>query len=245
MQACAPKCCVAALGILAGLTLTSHADSGRAPTSPSLSALLPTTAGLLPPTATVSWECLRQSASKAATMEWSYQTVAPGCPAAVTAALVGGVGQPSGAPSNLRSTVTGSTVRLDWDGPPEPVSRFLIEAGSAATLSDLARVDTGSSVPSLIVHNVPDGAYYVRVRAIGSDGIPGPASAEIIVRVGACGAPPLAPADLTATVNGSQVFLSWTAPAGGDPPRSYVVVAGSAPALTDVGMFDTGAAATG
>ena len=146
---------------------------------------------------------------------------------------------------NLRSTVTGTTVRLDWNGLLEPVVGFLVEAGSASTLANLARLNTGSVSLALVVNNVPNGEYYVRVRAIGPDGIPGPASNEIVVRVG--GVPqtlPLAPANFTAQVVNNQVTLSWTAPSSGDPPSSYVVEAGSASSLSNIVVFDTADAAT-
>ena len=84
-----------------------------------------------------------------------------------------GFGLISAAPSNLRSTVTGTTVRLDWDQLPDAVS-FLIEAGSAPLLADLARLASGTPAPALLVNNVPSGTYFVRVRAIGTDGLPGP-----------------------------------------------------------------------
>src|SRR4029453_8043886 len=131
------------------------------------------------PTRALSWECgrLTQSTSAAG---WSF-AAAQGCPA-TTAVPDVGVGLISVAPSNLRSTVATTTVRLDWDQVPDAVS-FLIEAGSASSLADLARLNSGTPAPVLVVNNVPSGTYFVRVRAIGSDGLPGPPSNEITVRV--------------------------------------------------------------
>jgi fibronectin type III domain protein len=61
---------------------------------------------------------------------------------------------------------------------------------------------------------------------------------------GAAVTAPSAPANLTATVTGTSVALNWTAPAGGDPPTSYTVQAGSASGLSDLANFDTGSTAT-
>ena len=227
---------VVIVGLFSALSAQRCADGSRAPTAPS---------AVLAPTPALAWECLRSSASTTGGTGWTFQTAAPACPMAATAAVVAGAGEVSVAPGNLQSTITGTTVRLDWDAIAEPVARFLVEAGSAPALTDLARLDTGNSALSLIVNNVPNGTYYVRVRAIGSDGIPGPASNEIVVRVGTCSAAPLAPTGFAAVVNESQVSFSWVAPAGGDPPASYVIEAGSASALSNVVVYDTGTTATG
>ena len=61
-----------------------------------------------------------------------------------------GIGVVTAAPGNLRSTVTGTTVRLDWNGLLEPVVGFLVEAGSASTLANLARLNTGSVSLALV-----------------------------------------------------------------------------------------------
>ena len=121
-------------------------------------------------------------------------------------------------PGNFRSTITGSTVRLEWNAVPEPVISFRIEAGSATTLADLAILNTGNALTILTVTNVPGGLYCVRVRAVGTDGIPGPASNEITVRVGpvTCGSAPAAPSNLSTVVNGNQVALNWNAATDGD-----------------------------
>src|SRR5262245_19880894 len=215
-------------------TAGACADSARGPTSPSAVVLA---------TPALSWQCGRLTQSTSAG-GWSFAP-AEGCPAAMAVPDVG-VGQISVAPSNLRSTITASTVRLDWDQVPGAVS-FLIEAGSASSLADLARLNSGTPAPALVVNNVPGGTYFVRVRAIGSDGLPGPPSNEITVRVGvggSCAAAPLPPTAVAAVVDGSSVSLTWVAPIGGDPPSSYIVEAGSAPTLRNSVVFDTGSAAT-
>jgi hypothetical protein len=56
------------------------------------------------------------------------------------------------------------SVSLSWSGPPELTNGFVVEAGSAPGLADLASfsLDAGTTVT---VPNVPSGSYYVRVRA--------------------------------------------------------------------------------
>lgn len=150
------------------------------------------------------------------------------------------------APANLRASVTGSTVRLDWDAVPEVLAAYSLEAGTAPGLSNVVVVQTAIFPTSIIATNVPAGTYYVRIRAVGLDNVPGPPSNEAVVRVGgqACTSPPLAPGNLSARVIGNQVTLSWSAPSGGDAPLSYIIRAGSAPGLSNVVVFDTRSTAT-
>src|SRR5262245_63393976 len=58
-------------------------------------------------------------------------------------------------------------------------------------------------------------------------------------RVRASAVAPAPPSGLSATVTGSTVTLTWTAPAGGDPPTSYIVDAGSMAGASNVATFDT------
>ena len=51
---------------------------------------------------------------------------------------------------------------------------------------------------------------------------------------------PVAPTSLLAAVSGPTVVLTWTAPAGGDPPSSYVIEAGSSTGLSNLANADTG-----
>jgi len=196
-------------------------------------------------TTSVRWECVRQSAATVTTSGWSFEAPAGDCPLTTAVAADAGVGLVSVAPGNLQSTVTGTTVRLSWNAIPETVTSFLVEAGSAPALANLARLNTGNAALVLLVDNVPGGVYYVRVRAIGPDGLPGPASNEIVVRVGvSCSAAPVSPTGLSAVVDGNRVNLTWIAPAGGDSASTYVVEAGSATTLSNIIVFDTGSAAT-
>ena len=134
-------------------TLAGCADSRRGPTSPSAAAL---------PTRSIGWECGRQSASTSGG-GWSFPPAADSCPVTAAISPDAGIGMIAAAPGNFRAAVSATTVRLDWEAVPDAVS-FLIEAGSAATLADLARLNSGNPAPSLIVNNVPTGEY-LRPRA--------------------------------------------------------------------------------
>jgi hypothetical protein len=157
------------------------------------------------------------------------------------------------APTNFRSTVNGSTVRLEWDmAPGAGVTNFRIVAGLEPIpvgrfRVDIAALTTPSAATILEVTNVPPGTYYVSVSGMGSDGIPGPRSNEIAVTVGVSAPPsglPGQPTGLNRSVTGSQVVLSWVA-GGGGPASSYVVEAGSGPGASDIIVFDTGNPAPG
>jgi glucose/arabinose dehydrogenase len=141
------------------------------------------------------------------------------------------------APHAFVSTVSGSTVRLEWQPAAGAlVLSYVLEAGSAPGLSDLLVVET--TTPGLLAPGVPPGLYFVRVRASNAAGL-SPPSTELAIRVG-CGGPPLVPSGLSGSVGGGGVVsLSWLALA---EPASYIVEAGSAPGLTDLASIPVGAA---
>jgi hypothetical protein len=157
----------------------------------------------------------------------------------VTVAVTGAV--PS-APSNLAAQVVGATVTLSWTPPAVgPVIGYRLEAGSASGLSNLANTSLGVS-PLLTATAVPNGTYYVRVRAIGVDGESSPSN-EVVVTVpggSGCAAVPNPPVSVAASVAGMIVSLSW-ATGGGCPTASFVVHAGSAPGLSNIAIVHAGA----
>jgi hypothetical protein len=134
-------------------------------------------------------------------------------------------------PANLTATVNGSTVSLAWTGD-DP--QWILEAGSAPGLSNLARFALPTSNPAYVVTGVPPGTYYVRVRGV-RNGVVGPASNEIVLSVstGSTGCPPpLGRVDLRTTVSGSQVAFDWNF--SGPMPTSWQFQAGSGPGLADL-----------
>ncbi len=154
-----------------------------------------------------------------------------------------------GAPTTLTNSVAGSTVMLNWsspgDGANAPTS-YLLEAGTAPGLANLVSSNQGNTT-SLTAHNVGKGTYYVRVRAVNECGTGDP-SADTVVVVGggaACTAAPGAPSALMATVSGSTVRLTWSAPTStssgsqslfprANEPTTFIVQAGSAPGLSNL-----------
>jgi hypothetical protein len=153
---------------------------------------------------------------------------------------------PPGPPGNLVATAVGSTVTLSWAVPLSggAPAAYLLEAGTASGLADLANFPTGSLATTLSAPGVPDGTYHLRVRAANAAGV-SPPSNEAQVIVGAPVTVPSAPSGLSFMRAGSTVTLSWLAPTGGGGvPTSYILEAGSAPGLSDIATVSTGAAAT-
>jgi hypothetical protein len=108
------------------------------------------------------------------------------------------------------------------------VTEYIVEAGSSYGSSDIITFRTGNASTTLTVAGVPAGRYYVRLRASVS-GIVGLSSADILVLVGECTAPPSAPVSFEHTVAGSVVTLSWSAGIGGCPASSFLITAGLEP----------------
>ena len=87
-----------------------------------------------------------------------------------------------GAPQALTESGQDNMVQLDWQAPPtgDIPAGYVIEAGSGPGLVDLAALRLGNVLT--FATTAPPGVYYVRVRAVGADGIAGEASNEIVVR---------------------------------------------------------------
>jgi hypothetical protein len=151
------------------------------------------------------------------------------------------------APQNLAVTVVGNTVTLTWTAPSTgdiPTSYLVVAAlsPSGATIAALPVAGT-----TLVVPNVPNGIYYVHVRAVNADGISGASNEVVVVVPGGgpgCPLPPNAPTNLTGSVSGSDVFLSWVPSSAGCPATGFVVQAGSAPGLSNIAVLNVGAATT-
>jgi Subtilase family/Fibronectin type III domain/Putative binding domain, N-terminal len=89
-----------------------------------------------------------------------------------------------GAPNDLRATVVGSTVSLQWSAPTTggTATGYVLQAGSAPGLSNVLVVPLGGAT-SITATGVPSGTYFVRVVATNAVGA-GPPSAEATVIVG-------------------------------------------------------------
>ena len=146
-----------------------------------------------------------------------------------------------GPPTGLRAIVYGSTVSLDWTAPPGvAVLGYRLEAGSFFGSANIATFPLGST-PAFLAVNVPAGIYYVRVRAIASDGV-STASNEAIVVVGGggCTAPPGAPLLGNPSVTGTAVVLNWATAAAGCEATHFSVHAGSASGLSNLAIINLG-----
>ena len=149
------------------------------------------------------------------------------------------------APANLNATVSSTTVTLTWTSSPGATS-YIIEAGTGAGLTNITSFDTGGPGTILTVPNVPNGTFYVRVRARSADGTSGPSN-EVNFTVGGggtCDAAPNAPTNLTSSLNGNVLTLTWSAPVGGCPAESYVIEGGLTPSGIELANVDTGSTST-
>ncbi len=217
-----------ALGVLAAMTMTSCAEPSGNPAAPSATAT-------------------PQDESPAAPVSCPDLNGAPDCFSASAVAAGGLVTAAVGAPLNFKVSVSGSRLTLTWSPPtgPAPLS-YIIQVGTSSGSSNLANFDTGNNGTSLVVNNVAPGTYFFRVRARDASGI-GPASNEVKVTVGgggACTSKPNAPSGLTASVNGSELDLRWTAPSSGCAATSYVIEVGASSGSSGLGSFDTGSTQT-
>ena len=144
---------------------------------------------------------------------------------------------PPAAPVNLSATVDGSNVKLSWQGVSGSV--YQLEAGSRPGATDLGVNRLGTTVVSA---SVPDGTYYVRVRAGNAAGMSGPSN-ELTLRVGCTNAPP-APIGLTAQVSGTSIMITWQKSSGASDVLSTNAVSvapfafwNTASIARDVGTF--------
>jgi 5-hydroxyisourate hydrolase-like protein (transthyretin family) len=148
----------------------------------------------------------------------------------------GGTGLPE-PPIGLSAFMAGDRITITWNpaaggGPP---SGYVVEAGSSSGASNIATLNV--PLASFTFSPVPNGFYFIRVRARNAAGVSLP-STEIMVVVGNVPAPPSSPS-LSHSVSGSTVTLSWTAPAFG-PVTGYVIEAGSATGLSNIAVAAVG-----
>jgi hypothetical protein len=147
-----------------------------------------------------------------------------------------------GPPSALTSSVTGNTVTLWWNAPLTggAPTRYHLEAGSVPGAANLAVFEVAASTRGIVFVSIPNGTYFVRVRAANAAGS-SVASNELTVVVCGVGCTEPGPVALLAfQVSGGSVLLTWRAPTTGAMPTQYIVEAGSAPNLSNLAQFATG-----
>jgi fibronectin type III domain protein len=145
------------------------------------------------------------------------------------------------APGNLAATVSSTTLTLTWTSSPGATS-YIIEAGTGAGLANITSFNTGGPGTSFTVPNVPNGTFYVRVRARNADGTSGPSN-EVTFTIGggnSCTSPPNAPTNVTSALNEPLVTITWDAPVGGCPVESYIIIGGTFEGSNNLAEFDTG-----
>ena len=152
-----------------------------------------------------------------------------------------------GPPQSLAVSVSGNTVTLTWIAPltgPVPTG-YIVQASLSPGGGIIASLPVSDT--TLVVNDVPNGVYYVHVRAVNIDGA-STASNEVIVVVpsgpGGCASPPNAPTNFTSSVTGNLVTLTWGPPVAGCAPTAYAVQAGSAPGLSNLAILNVGGATT-
>jgi hypothetical protein len=151
----------------------------------------------------------------------------------------------AGTPERMTSAVANSTVTLGWQpGPPPAATSYQVEAGTSFGATDVGVFAVGAA--TRVSGTLPAGTYFTRVRGVGSSRV-GAASSEVIVTVPSTSTPPNAPGTLSATVQpafaSGVVTLGWGAASGN--ATTYVIEAGSASGLADIGTFTTGVLDTG
>lgn len=146
-------------------------------------------------------------------------------PSSEVQAVVGQATLP-GVPGALQTAVNGSTMTLSWGAASGSVTRYDLEAGTAASLSNLGVLPVVGT--AIAVPGVPPGTYFLRVRAVGPAGKSAPTADAQVTVAGGC-IPPSAPINVTGSANGALVTIAWQAPASGSAPFTYALGAGSAP----------------
>jgi hypothetical protein len=134
---------------------------------------------------------------------------------------------PPATPTGLSSSISGTTVSLTWTAPSGGTSPqgYVLRVGTGPGLSDVGSASTTAT--QLVVPNVPDGIYYVRVAAVSGAGA-SPLSPDHMVNVRIT--PPAEPRNaMASTAPGGSVLITWQPPSTGCAATSYKVLAGYAP----------------
>ena len=103
--------------------------------------------------------------------------------------VVGNVPSPPGAPNFTALTATGSTITLTWTAPTTfgAATGYIIEAGSATGLTNIATLNTGNTNTTASFSGVPPGTYYVRIRAVNAQGASVVSNERVITNLVSCG----------------------------------------------------------
>jgi hypothetical protein len=157
---------------------------------------------------------------------------------AVLALATPAYAQAPGPPGNLTNTVNGSTVVLTWSAAATgAVTGYLVEASvvpSGPLVASLPVAGTTVTVP-----NVPNGTYFVRVRALNGAAQSAPSNETTVSVAGTgCPGPPSAPV-VRMQATGLQATASWES-GPGCPSTSFLLQAGSGPGVANFAQVNVG-----
>jgi hypothetical protein len=143
-------------------------------------------------------------------------------------------------PVNFTAIVQGNRVSFSWQ-PPVSVSQLLLGYQlEARTAPGTTAVTLQVGNTNVYLVDAPNGVYYVRVRALLAGGPAAVASTEVPVIVPSL---PLAPEALISSVERFTVSLRWQLARGSSAVTGWLLQAGSAPGLSDLGTVPLPAAA--
>jgi sugar lactone lactonase YvrE len=176
-------------------------------------------------------------------------TSGPSNEAVVTILGAGGCSSAPDAPTSLSGTASGPSVTLTWQAAAGgcPATSYRLEAGSATGFSNIASFSTGNVATSYAGGGVTPGTYYIRVLASNAGGTSAPSNElRIVVTLTPTPTPTPTPCQgvlqppgaLTASVDGTNVLLTWELRS--NPVQSWVVEIGNGPGLSNVSTTDTG-----
>lgn len=141
---------------------------------------------------------------------------------------------PPAPPDNVSATwFDPSTLVLRWNA---IGSSYIVEAGRAPGVSDVGAVTTTTRELRIPRAVLPDGLYYLRVKAVNETGVSAP-SVDVPVGVGICSAAP-EPPQLTVVSSGNQATADFLGQSAQWIER-FRLVAGATPGGSEVGSVDT------
>jgi hypothetical protein len=142
-------------------------------------------------------------------------------------------------PASLTASVNGTLVALGWAAGSGgcPATGFLVRAGSAPGVVDLANLPVGNVTG--LQATAPPGTYFISVVAQNAFGTSAPSNERAVTVSSSCTIPG-APIAFAVGSAGSTATMSWAPPTTGGTPTSYLLEAGTAPGLANLGSLSVG-----